>query len=106
MTPTTPEEVKAAEKDTVTKDPRDIKTSDVDVPGVVEDDVNPRVMQLMASCSPDSDNRTGSQETIDQLRLINLSAIDLEYIKGNCSWKTVIAWAQGQKEAATGRAAE
>jgi len=97
---TSPEDARALAEDTVKKDEEGgvrVQTGDIDIPGMVEDNVDPRVMQIVASCAEDAGNRMEAKSAIEQLSLMNLTAMDLEYIKGNCAWKSVIAWAAKKK---------
>lgn len=97
----TQESIKEDEKETVDTDVMESKApriNDIDIPGVVEDEVDPKVLQIIAASSPESGNRADATFTIEQLALMNLKETDFEYIIGNASWKKVIAWAQKKKK--------
>jgi len=70
------------------------KKADIDVPGIADVGINPRVLQIVANCSESAENRIKAQDAIAELALLNLTDIDLNYIIGNCAYKTVRAWAQ------------
>ena len=70
------------------------KTADIDVPGIADEGISPRVLQIVANCSESAENRMKAQDAIAELSLLNLTNIDLNYIVGNCAYKTVRAWAQ------------
>lgn len=86
-----------AEEEVKIEPHREMTSSDIDIPGMVDDKVDPKVMQTMASSAPDAANRLSSNEVIEQLSLMNLTMNDLEYITGNSSLRPVIAWANRQK---------
>jgi hypothetical protein len=88
-------------------DPRTIRQADIDIPGTTEPSVNPHVMQIIMSSSPDAPTRMTANEAIEQLALMNLTEDDLAYVAGNASLKPIIKWAEKQKtKQAPAKAAE
>lgn len=68
---------------------------DINIPGNVDDaGVNPRVQQIVGNCSPQAENRIKASDALEELENLNLSVGDLNFIIGNCVFKTVSQWAQ------------
>jgi hypothetical protein len=67
---------------------------DLNIPGSVEDAVNPRVQQIVANCSAQAEGRIKAADALEELENLNLTADDLHYVIGSCAYKTVASWAQ------------
>jgi len=67
---------------------------DLNIPGSVEDGVNPRVQQIVANCSAQAVGRIKAADALEDLENLNLTVEDLNFVIGSCSYKTVVSWAQ------------
>jgi hypothetical protein len=67
---------------------------DLEIPGTVDSGINPRVIQVVADCSDQATKRIKAGEALAEFKNMNLSIDDLNYIIGNCGYRTVVSWAQ------------
>lgn len=66
----------------------------IDVPGQLDEGIHPRAMQVISSCAVDADNRMSAESALEELALIDLDVDALNYVAGNCSYKSIRVWAQ------------
>jgi hypothetical protein len=69
---------------------------DIGIPGIADEGINPRVMQIVANCSPQAADKMKASDALDELDSLNTTLEDLNYVASNVAYKTVRDWAKSQ----------